>query len=180
MTKLLSVTEYAHLYGKDPGNLRRLLASGRLNGQKVGKQWIIPADAAYPKDERETTGQYRNWRKKVALYQNSELMKTLSHLIADLRSLYGSILCEVILYGSYANGTQTDESDVDIALLLSEKPSHKTTQAMCDCVAASELECGKVLSVIDIDSGKYKQWVHALPFYQNIRKEGIVLWKTTI
>ena len=178
MAEYLSVTEYAGRHGKDSGNVRRLLASGRLKGQKVGRQWIIPENTPYPDDNRITTGKYRSWRKRSLLNENKELMKTISDMIGKLCSIYGDTLCKVILYGSYARGTQTDLSDVDIAILLSEKPPKDVTDAMINCVSSYELSCGKVLSVIDIDAEKYDQWKDVLPFYKNIRKEGIVLWPT--
>ena len=113
------------------------------------------------------------------MHESEELMKTISRMVTELRSIYGEMISEVILYGSYARGTQTEESDVDIALILSGKPAKNVTDAMIDCVAAHELNCGKVLSVIDIDGEKYRQWRDVLPFYQNIGKEGITLWKPT-
>lgn len=177
MEQYLSVSEYAKLHGKDTGNVRRLLSSGRLSGQKVGNQWIIPKDTPYPSDNRETTGQYRNWRNRIALNKNKELMKTLTVLTNDLYSIYGDLISQVILYGSYARGTQTEESDVDIAVILTEKPDRTLTNAMIKCVSNHEIACGKVLSVIDVDLEKYNQWKDTLPFYKNIRKEGIVLWQ---
>ena len=33
MKEMLSVTEYANLTGRDPGNIRRMLAAGRLEGR---------------------------------------------------------------------------------------------------------------------------------------------------
>lgn len=177
MEKFLSVTEYAKLHQKDPGNIRRLLSSGRLPGEKIGSQWVIPKDTPYPEDRRETTGEYRHWRKRAALNKNKDLMKTLEDLIIGLRSIYGNLIAEVVLYGSYARGTETPESDVDIAVILREPPSETVTDAMIRCVSSHELECGKVLSVIDIDSEKFAQWKNVLPFYKNIAKEGIVLWK---
>ena len=113
----------------------------------------------------------------MSLNKNKELMMTLSNLIPQLRSIYGDMLSEVILYGSYARGTQSDESDVDIAIFLTGTPSKIATNAMIDCVSLYELECGKVLSVIDIETRKYNQWKDTIPFYKNIQKEGIVLWK---
>ena len=177
MANYISVSEYAKLHSKDKGNIRRLLASGRLQGQKVGNQWIIPADAEYPEDKREKSGNYRNWRNRIALNKNKELMNTISDMIASLHDIYGDLLFEVVLYGSYARGTQTDESDVDIAVILLGKASREITDRMIDCVAEHELECGKVLSVIDVNREMYNTWKDTLPFYQNIRKEGIVLWK---
>lgn len=52
MPEYLSVSEYASPHGRDRGNIRRMLAAGRLEGQKVGREWIIPADAQYPGDGR--------------------------------------------------------------------------------------------------------------------------------
>ena len=109
--------------------------------------------------------------------KNTELMRTLSSMIQQLHRIYGDMLTEVVLYGSYARGTQTDESDVDIAVILAEKPSKNATNAMIDCVSSYELACGKVLSVLDIEAEKYHQWKDTIPFYQNIQKEGILLWK---
>ena len=64
MPELLSVTEWAAQHGKDPGNVRRMIAQGRIPAQKVGKQWVIPADAQPPADKRVKSGKYRDWRKK--------------------------------------------------------------------------------------------------------------------
>lgn len=111
------------------------------------------------------------------MIQSEELRETISRMITELRSIYGKTILEVILYGSFARGTQTEESDVDIALILSGKPARSLTDAMIDCVAAHELNCGRVLSVIDIDVGKFDRWGDVLPFYRNIRNEGVVLWK---
>ncbi len=177
MQTYLSVTEYASLTGKDPGNIRKMLISGRLKGEKIGRQWVVPADSKYPEDMREKSGAYRNWRNRVKLNSNKELIATLKKLAAQLSDIYGANLYDVIVYGSYARGTQTDESDVDIALLLKRKPTTQMTRKMIDCVAASELSLGKVLSVLDIEKSKYDEWKETLPFYANISKEGISVWK---
>ena len=63
--ELLSVTEWSKLHGKDPGNVRRLIQQGRIPAQKVGKQWVIPADTEPPADKRIKSGQYVDWRKKA-------------------------------------------------------------------------------------------------------------------
>lgn len=63
-SKFLSVTEWCALHGKDPGNVRKLIQQGRLPAEKIGKQWVIPADAQPPADKRVKSGKYRNWRKK--------------------------------------------------------------------------------------------------------------------
>jgi len=179
MSNYLSVSEYAKLNGKDPGNIRRLLASNRIEGKKIGSQWVIHKDTKYPNDKRRKNGNYHNWRKRLNFNKQKELNTTLSKIIEELQTIYGNNLLQVILYGSYARGTHTNESDVDVALMLQETPSRLVTKKMIDCVSNYELECGKVLSFIDINYDKYNQLKDDLPFYKNIKKEGIVLWKTT-
>ena len=41
MSEYYTVTQFAEITGKDPGNIRRLLAYGKLAGEKLGKQWVI-------------------------------------------------------------------------------------------------------------------------------------------
>lgn len=54
----LSVTQFAEKYGKDVGNIRRLIAQGRINAVKIGNQWAIPADERFPEDKRIKSGKY--------------------------------------------------------------------------------------------------------------------------
>ncbi len=173
MEKFLSVSEYAERYKKDAGNIRRLLACGRMAGIKIGNQWAIPEGTAYPSDKRVKTGAYKNQRKTV---QRNALIRDIKAMIDELSEIYGNSLVSAVLYGSYARGTQTKYSDVDIALFV-KNISKDITERMIDCVSGYELITGKVLSVIDIDSEKYEAWKNVLPFYKNIEKEGIVLWK---
>ena len=89
----------------------------------------------------------------------------------------GNVINSVVLYGSYARRTQDGESDIDLAIFVKHKPPREVTNRMIDCVARYELEIGKVLSTIEVESERYHQWKNYLPFYRNIEKEGIVLWK---
>ena len=83
----------------------------------------------------------------------------------------------IVLYGSTARGTQTDESDVDVAILLHAGATKEMREQMLDLVVDLELACGKVLSVLWIDDEKFVEGKDTLPFYKNIRKDGVVLWQ---
>ena len=173
---LISVTEYAEKNNKDPGNIRRFLAEGRLQGMKIGRQWVLDEDTRYPADQRVVSGIYKNSRKKRYFNSDKVLASSVGEMIKELRDIYGNLLFQVILYGYYARGEETEESDVDIALLIRGKADPEMTEKMLFCVSRSELACGKVLSVVDIDIKKYSEWSDTLPYYRNIKKEGIVLW----
>ncbi|MDO4978336.1 MAG: nucleotidyltransferase domain-containing protein [Eubacteriales bacterium] len=178
MSEYYTVTQFAEITRKDPGNIRRLLAYGRLAGEKLGKQWVIPKDAVYPEDGRVKSGNYRNWRKRPGIWQdNPDLMKALLHMSNDLEKVYGEYLVKIVLYGSYARGEQTVESDVDIAVILKDGNTEQMHDEMTDVVVDYELDQGVTLSVIPIEFEQYKAWNKTLPFYKNIDKEGIVLWK---
>ena len=81
----------------------------------------------------------------------------------------------IILYGSVARGTQTEESDVDIAVIVKRymKDMH---DKMIDLTVDLELEYNKVLSVLLIDYDNFREWEDVLPFYKNMKKDGIMLW----
>lgn len=62
--KMLSVTQYAKLHGLSAVRVRVLAKEGRLNAEKIGEQWVIPADTPKPEDKRVKSGKYKDWRKK--------------------------------------------------------------------------------------------------------------------
>jgi len=65
--------------------VRRMMASGCLAGQKVGNQWVISADAAYPADRQEKSGRYGHWQRRLAFKaQEGSLMDTLKTMAAEL------------------------------------------------------------------------------------------------
>ncbi|MHB1153893.1 MAG: hypothetical protein ACYC00_16430 [Eubacteriales bacterium] len=43
--------------------------------------------------------------------------------------------------------------------------------------AELDLKFDRLFSIIDIEKDMLDKWGNVLPFYKNIRKEGIVLWK---
>lgn len=62
----IPITEYAARNGKALVTVRQKCQRGALPGAvKVGRDWLIPADAPYT-DNRVKTGDYKNWRKKPA------------------------------------------------------------------------------------------------------------------
>lgn len=66
----ISVTQFSQKFGMDAGNIRRLIAQGRIPAVKIGNQWAIPADAVPPADKRIKSGKYINWRKSKTKKQS--------------------------------------------------------------------------------------------------------------
>ncbi len=83
----------------------------------------------------------------------------------------------IILYGSVVRGTETDESDVDIAILVKRTLDFAGEDKLSDVIVDLNLKYDKVFSVIDILIDDFEKWKKVTPFYQNITREGVVLWK---
>lgn len=98
---LLSVTEYAEKHHKDSGNVRRMLLCGRLEGHKIGNQWVIDENAIYPKDNRVKSGKYK-------IYALDELIQ----IIKPILNKYNAD--SATLFGSYARNEASNTSDIDL------------------------------------------------------------------
>ena len=178
MKGFYTVSQYAAIFGKDSGNLRRMLINGKLDGEKVGNQWLIPETAKISEDKRIKSGQYRNWRNKTRINKKYPgLLKQLTNMCIDIGKVYGDVIEEIILYGSYVRGQEMPESDIDIAVILRLPDTDELHRKMIDIVVDNELDLEITLSVITIEEDNLNEWKSTLPFYKNLLKEGISLWK---
>lgn len=83
----------------------------------------------------------------------------------------------IILYGSVARGTENSESDIDIALIIKNRLSIEKREELDDFLGEMDLKYDKLFSAVDINENKFETWKEIIPFYQNVSREGIVLWK---
>ena len=60
-----SVKEISEEWNLTPRTIQIMCTEGKIPGAgKIGRTWAIPSNATRPTDGRETTGMYKNWRKK--------------------------------------------------------------------------------------------------------------------
>lgn len=98
-------------------------------------------------------------------------------LVQGLTEIFQKNMSAIILYGSVARGEATDESDIDIAIVIKKEMDNQTKRRFISWAADMDIRYERVFSIVDIQEENMKKWERVLPFYQNIRKEGIVLWK---
>lgn len=61
----LNIRQIAEKWNLTPRTIRKMCADGRIEGAtKLGRDWIIPAEAERPNDGRIKSGKFTNWRKK--------------------------------------------------------------------------------------------------------------------
>ncbi len=102
-----------------------------------------------------------------SLYQFSQQMK----------NIFGVYLSKIIVYGSYARGNYQDNSDVDVMVLvkLPEIEIKKLENDVYDIAFEIEMDTGIDISPIIKNEAQYEYWADVLPFYRNIREEGVVV-----
>lgn len=103
--------------------------------------------------------------------------KILMELVDGILGIMKSRVISIILYGSAARGTNTEESDVDVAILVQGDLDKEIEEKLSDFIVDMNLEYDKVFSVIDIDYDLFCKWQKVTPFYQNVTQEGVVLWR---
>ena len=84
---------------------------------------------------------------------------------------------QIILYGSVARNEATEDSDIDIAIILDHSIDEAVRERFIDWAADMDMKYDCVLSIVDIEKEKYDVWKNTMPFYKNVFTEGVVLWK---
>lgn len=96
--------------------------------------------------------------------------------IAELsKSVFADKLDMVILYGSYARGEETSDSDIDI-MVLANVPREELSGYKKNFISlTSELGLmhDVVVTVTLKDTETFNRYLDAVPFYGNVKREGI-------
>ena len=102
-----------------------------------------------------------------------DIKEVLTEFKTKTRELYGERLRSVILYGSYARSQATEDSDVDLLVLLKGKvmPGREIDR-MIDITTEINLKYGALLSVYPVSEEEYL--ILNSPLLMNVRKEGVV------
>lgn len=95
-----------------------------------------------------------------------------------LKNIYGEKLKKILLYGSYARGVNDEGSDLDIMVLvdMDEKEIKKQQDKVLDVVVDLTTRYGIVLSVIENNYNYFYDWADVLPFFANIKREGVAIY----
>jgi len=101
-----------------------------------------------------------------------KIKETLKKLKIEIEKLYGKRFKNIILYGSWARGEATEESDIDVVIILEGKviPGREIDR-MIDIITDINLEYGVLISVYPVSEDDYSR-INS-PLLINVRKEGV-------
>ena len=95
----------------------------------------------------------------------------------SVRKILGNSLDSVIVYGSYARGDYSEFSDIDVMLLVSlgEEGIKKISDQISDLAFDFMMKYGVDISPVITNTDHFNYWVDNLPYYRNVRDEGVRL-----
>lgn len=108
----------------------------------------------------------------------AEMKHRLNEYVLQLQQIYHTYLDKVILYGSYARGDYTEDSDIDIMILLQmpdleiKKYRHQLSGLTYDFNVNYDMD----IKPIAKSKSEFAKWVDTYPFYANIKREGVELF----
>ena len=90
------------------------------------------------------------------------------------KKLYGKRLKNIILYGSWARGQATEDSDIDLAIVLDgDVMPGKEIDRMIDIVTEMNLNYGVLISIYPVSEKDYNSLNS--PLLLQLRKEGVTI-----
>lgn len=108
---------------------------------------------------------------------SSDLKKVIHLMVEAYRSVFGNSMVQIILYGSYARGDFTDESDLNLAAIVigHRRELQQKLRRVWDISSDLELEYGILISPAVIPYDEYVKYKEDVPYYRNISREGVNL-----
>lgn len=99
----------------------------------------------------------------------------MTEITLKMKEIFGEHLRQVILFGSYARGEQQEYSDMDVMVLitLSDDEAKQYNDAIVNVMCDISLRYGVLPTIIEKNYEHFNHWVPYLPFYHNVKTEGI-------
>lgn len=105
----------------------------------------------------------------------NQALKILNEVYDLCNTVYNNKISSAYLYGSYARGDYTDESDIDI-LITAEMSAEKIAenrQRLAEITSNLSLRYDITVSVTVKPLEQFTKYSSVLPYYKNVLREGI-------
>lgn len=111
---------------------------------------------------------------------NQEQIQTITKEIVDeVIQILQENVYKIVLYGSYARGDFTEESDIDVLILLNcdKEQVMKYRKQISRLSSRIGLKNDVEVSLLLRDRETFEKQGDTLPFYKNVKKEGVALYE---
>ena len=104
-----------------------------------------------------------------------KIKEVVTRFTKETKRIYGSLIYDVILYGSCARGDYAEDSDVDVMILVDAAQDEigKMRRQIMDISDQIDLEYDVVLAPVIQNYQLYQQYMPVSRFYQNVQREGV-------
>lgn len=107
-----------------------------------------------------------------------DIRKRLEAYVEELKKIYRENLQRVVLYGSYARGDYSKDSDVDVMILLKMPDIYikDYSNELMDVTYEFNVTYNLEINPIAKDKEEFEKWNINYPFYANIQRDGVILY----
>lgn len=103
-------------------------------------------------------------------------LKEIIRIMADTYyQIFGEAIEQILLYGSYARGDNTVDSDIDLVAIVrgDRQTLQNKLKQVWDVSSDLELQYDVIISPTVIPYDEYIKYKEDVPYYRNIQKEGV-------
>lgn len=161
----MTVKEVAKYLKLSEMMIYKLAQNGEIPASKIGSAWRFSQD--------EIDGWLLRKKRFKEVWLPEPAASALRDIIRDLKGEFRDNLSDVVIYGSYARGNATKDSDLDLLVVLKSIKDHWQTDRIITEIAYNDT-FGKnrsiVIAPVLMDEEEYL--TRNTPLLLNIREEG--------
>jgi hypothetical protein len=117
--------------------------------------------------------------KKRLMGNSSQVRAAIADYVRRVSTDYADEVVSITLYGSQARQEADAESDIDLFIVV-QHDTLALREALAEVAWQVQFEHGVVISDIIRGVSQLRQMqANRFPYYQNLEREGILLWKNT-
>lgn len=104
---------------------------------------------------------------------NFELAMLLNEVKRDIILLLKDSVKQLKLYGSYARGDHSNDSDIDIFLVYDETRIKNIDDLISEISVEYQLKYGIMINIYDMSISYYNKYKNISPLIKNVEREGV-------
>jgi len=101
----------------------------------------------------------------------NKVRKILQEFKKEAEKIFGDKFAGLILFGSFARGEASSDSDLDLLLLVRKKLTKKEDEKLSELSVSLSLKYDLLITCFPYPEKAYQSW--ETPFLMNVRKEGV-------